>query len=86
MKYIVFGPEMTRLAHICAAVAESAWPLHVLTRKRSQDSCWDSGLGAFLAAMGFGFCLTMALAVMMFRQKQVELLGLAETDPLTGFE
>jgi len=41
-------------------------------------------LASFLAAMIFGFCLAMALAVMMFRQKQVELLGLAETDPLTG--
>ncbi len=41
-------------------------------------------VGAFLSAMIFGFCLTMALAVMMFRKKQVELLGLAATDPLTG--
>ncbi|MFU8832272.1 MAG: diguanylate cyclase [Wenzhouxiangella sp.] len=41
-------------------------------------------LGTFLAAMIFGFCLTMALAVMMFREKQLELLVLAETDPLTG--
>lgn len=41
-------------------------------------------MGAFLAAMIFGFCLTMALAVMMFREKQVELISLATKDPLTG--
>lgn len=41
-------------------------------------------MAAFLTAMIFGFCLTMALAVMMFREKQVELLGLATKDPLTG--
>lgn len=41
-------------------------------------------LGAFLASMIFGFFITMALAVMMFREKQVELLDLAEKDPLTG--
>jgi diguanylate cyclase (GGDEF)-like protein len=41
-------------------------------------------MAAFLVAMVFGFCLTMALAVMMFREKQVELLDLAEKDPLTG--
>ena len=41
-------------------------------------------VGAFLAAMVFGFFLTMALAVMMFREKQVETLGLARQDPLTG--
>lgn len=39
---------------------------------------------AFLVAMIFGFLLTMALAVMMFREKQVELTDLAEKDPLTG--
>lgn len=39
---------------------------------------------AFLAAMIFGFCITMALTVMMFREKQVELIGLATRDPLTG--
>lgn len=39
---------------------------------------------AFLAAMIFGFLLTMALVVMMFREKQVELMDLAEKDPLTG--
>jgi len=39
---------------------------------------------AFLAAMVFGFLLTMAFAVMMFREKQVELADLAERDPLTG--
>jgi diguanylate cyclase (GGDEF)-like protein len=39
---------------------------------------------AFLAAMIFGFLLTMAFAVMMFREKQVELADLAEKDPLTG--
>lgn len=41
-------------------------------------------IGAFLAAMIFSFCLTMALVVMMFREKQVELMDLAEKDPLTG--
>ncbi len=41
-------------------------------------------MAAFLAAMIFGFCITMALAVMMFREKQVELIGLATKDPLTG--
>ena len=39
---------------------------------------------AFLGAMIFGFLLTMAFAVMMFREKQVELANLAEKDPLTG--
>lgn len=39
---------------------------------------------AFLAAMIFGFLLTMAFAVMMFREKQVELADQAEKDPLTG--
>lgn len=39
---------------------------------------------AFLAAMVFGFLLTMAFAVMLFREKQVELIDLAEKDPLTG--
>lgn len=41
-------------------------------------------MSTFLVAMIFGFCLTMALAVMMFREKQVELADLAEKDPLTG--
>ena len=41
-------------------------------------------MAAFLAAMIFGFCITMALVVMMFREKQVELIGLATKDPLTG--
>lgn len=41
-------------------------------------------MSAFLVAMIVGFCLTMALAVMMFREKQVELVDLAEKDPLTG--
>lgn len=39
---------------------------------------------AFLAAMIFGFLLTMAFAVVLFREKQVELADLAEKDPLTG--
>ena len=39
---------------------------------------------AFLAAMIFGFFLTMGLVVMMFREKQLELMQLARTDPLTG--
>lgn len=41
-------------------------------------------MSSFFMAMVFGFCLTMALAVMMFREKQVELMALAEKDPLTG--
>jgi diguanylate cyclase (GGDEF)-like protein len=41
-------------------------------------------IGAFLAAMVYGFCLTMALAVMLFREKQLELLLQARRDPLTG--
>ncbi|MBS3742791.1 MAG: GGDEF domain-containing protein [Wenzhouxiangellaceae bacterium] len=49
----------------------------VITHETSQ------GLG-FLGAMIFGFLLTMAFAVMMFREKQVELMDLAERDPLTG--
>ena len=38
----------------------------------------------FLFAMIFGFAIAIALALMMFREKQLELLQLAETDPLTG--
>ena len=38
----------------------------------------------FLFAMIFGFAIAIALALMMFREKQLELLRLAETDPLTG--
>jgi len=43
----------------------------------------SQGLG-FLAAMIFGFLLTMAFGLMMFREKQVELADLAGRDPLTG--
>jgi len=38
----------------------------------------------FLFAMMFGFAIAIALTLMMFREKQVELLRLAESDPLTG--
>jgi len=38
----------------------------------------------FLLAMIFGFAIAIALALMMFREKQLELLRLAERDPLTG--
>ncbi len=38
----------------------------------------------FLLSMIFGFCFAMALAVMLFREKQVELKQLAQIDPLTG--
>lgn len=38
----------------------------------------------FLLSMIFGFCFTMALAVMLLREKQVELERLAQRDPLTG--
>ncbi len=41
---------------------------------------------AFLSAMLFGFFLSMALAVMMFREKQLELMRLARTDALTGLQ
>lgn len=41
-------------------------------------------IAAFLAAMIFGFCITMAMAVMLFREKQVELEFQARRDPLTG--
>ncbi|MGY6588036.1 MAG: GGDEF domain-containing protein [Wenzhouxiangella sp.] len=41
-------------------------------------------IAAFLAAMIFGFCITMAMAVMLFREKQVELELQARRDPLTG--
>lgn len=41
-------------------------------------------IAAFLAAMIFGICLTMALAVMLFREKQLELELQARRDPLTG--
>ena len=38
----------------------------------------------FLFAMIFGFAIAVALALMMFREKQLELVQLAETDALTG--
>jgi diguanylate cyclase (GGDEF)-like protein len=41
-------------------------------------------LSAFLAAMVFGFFLTVTLVVMLFREKQLELLDQARKDPLTG--
>lgn len=41
-------------------------------------------LSAFLAAMVFGFFITMALVVMLFREKQLELRDQARKDPLTG--
>lgn len=40
--------------------------------------------GTFLFAMMFGFTIAIALALMMFREKQLELVHLAETDELTG--
>lgn len=40
--------------------------------------------GTFLFAMMFGFAIAIALALMMFREKQLQLLHLAETDELTG--
>lgn len=41
-------------------------------------------IAAFLAAMIFGFCITKAMAVMLFRENQVELEFQARRDPLTG--
>ncbi|TVQ39516.1 MAG: GGDEF domain-containing protein [Wenzhouxiangella sp.] len=41
-------------------------------------------LANFLLSMMFSFSITMALAVMLFREKQVELQQLAQRDPLTG--
>lgn len=40
----------------------------------------------FLSAMLFGFFIAVALALVMFREKQVELQRLAESDPLTGIK
>jgi diguanylate cyclase (GGDEF)-like protein len=41
-------------------------------------------LAAFLFNMIFIFFITMALAVMLFREKEVEVMSLARLDPLTG--
>ncbi|MFU8877455.1 MAG: GGDEF domain-containing protein, partial [Wenzhouxiangellaceae bacterium] len=40
----------------------------------------------FLTAMLFGFLIAVALALMMFRKKQLEVQLLAESDPLTGIK
>ena len=41
-------------------------------------------LAAFLLNMVFIFVVTMALAVMLFREKELEVMSLARIDPLTG--
>lgn len=41
---------------------------------------------SFLSAMLFGFFIAVALALMMFRQKELELRERAENDPLTGIK
>ena len=41
-------------------------------------------MAAFLINLVFIFVMTMALAVMLFREKEVEVMSLARTDPLTG--
>lgn len=41
-------------------------------------------IGVFIISMIYGYALTMALVLVLFREKQVELSDLAEQDPLTG--
>lgn len=41
-------------------------------------------IGIFLGSMIYGYVLTMALVLVLFREKQVELSDLAEQDALTG--
>lgn len=41
-------------------------------------------VGIFLGSMIYGYVLTMALVLVLFRERQVELADLAEHDPLTG--
>lgn len=41
-------------------------------------------IGMFVISMVYGYALTMALVLVLFREKQVELADLAELDPLTG--
>jgi diguanylate cyclase (GGDEF)-like protein len=41
-------------------------------------------IGIFVVSMIYGYALTMALVLVLFREKQVELSDLAEQDPLTG--
>lgn len=41
-------------------------------------------IGLFVVSMIYGYALTMALLLVLFREKQVELADLAEQDPLTG--
>ncbi|MDZ7790702.1 MAG: diguanylate cyclase [Xanthomonadales bacterium] len=41
-------------------------------------------VGMFVVSMIYGYALTMALLLVLFREKQVELADLAEQDPLTG--
>jgi len=41
-------------------------------------------IGVFVSSMIYGYALTMALVLVLFREKQVELSDLAEQDPLTG--
>lgn len=41
-------------------------------------------IGLFVISMIYGYALTMALVLVLFREKQVELANLAEMDSLTG--
>ncbi|NBD95253.1 MAG: diguanylate cyclase [Gammaproteobacteria bacterium] len=41
-------------------------------------------IGIFIVSMVYGYALTMALVLVLFREKQVELFNLAEKDALTG--
>ena len=41
-------------------------------------------IGMFVVSMVYGYALTMALVLVLFRERQVELADLAEQDPLTG--
>lgn len=41
-------------------------------------------IGIFIISMVYGYALTMALVLVLFREKQVELANLAERDALTG--
>lgn len=41
-------------------------------------------IGIFVVSMVYGYALTMALVLVLFREKQVELADLAEQDALTG--
>lgn len=72
---VLLGFSAVTVVRFLVAIAPAGW---------SPVAQADMQTIAFLAAMIFGFLLTMVFAVMMFREKQVELADLAEKDPLTG--